>query len=34
MCVCVCVCVCVLEATHHKAAAIQPPTTHHEKYQN
>ena len=24
----------VLEATPHKAAAIQPPTTHHENYQN
>ena len=24
----------VLEATPHKAAAIQPPTTHHENYQS
>ena len=23
-----------LEATPHKAAAIRPPTTHHENYQN
>ena len=24
----------VLEATPHKAAAIRPPTTHHETYQS
>ena len=24
----------VLEATPQKAAAIRPPTTHHENYQN
>ena len=24
----------VLEATPHKAAAIRPPVTHHENYQN
>ena len=24
----------VLEATPHKAAAIRPPTTHHENYQS
>ena len=24
----------VLEATPHKAAAIRPPTTHHENYPN
>ena len=24
----------VLEATPHKAAAVQPPTTQHENYQN
>ena len=24
----------VLEATPHKAAAIRPPTIHHENYQN
>ena len=24
----------VLEAEHHKAAAVRPPTTHHEIYQN
>ena len=22
----------VLEATHHKTAVVQPPTTHHENY--
>ena len=33
MCASVCVCVGkeqVLEATPHKAAAVRPPTTHHE----
>ena len=24
----------VLEAAFHKAAAVQPPTTYHENYQN
>ena len=24
----------VLEAAPHKAAAVRPPTTHHENYQN
>ena len=24
----------VLEATPHKAAAVRPPTTHYENYQN
>ena len=24
----------VLRATHHKAEAIRPPTTHHENYQS
>ena len=24
----------VLEAALHKAAAVRPPTTHHEKYQS
>ena len=24
----------VLEAVPHKAAAVQPPTTHHENYQS
>ena len=24
----------VLEAAPHKAAAVQPPTTHHENYQS
>ena len=24
----------VLEAAPHKAPAVQPPTAHHEKYQN
>ena len=24
----------VLEATPHKAAAVKPPTTHHENYQS
>ena len=24
----------VLETTHHKTAAVRPPTTHHENYQS
>ena len=24
----------VMKATPHKAAAVRPPTTHHENYQN
>ena len=23
-----------MEAVHHKTAAVQPPTTHHENYQS